>query len=132
MSNPKEHTDADGEGGGIYINITIPPGVEPGVDSLTFQYEGNEMEIQVPEDSVPGDVLSIKVGCTDAEDSSSQNDRDGCSETMKKPSRNLSSDRSGLRERFFSGRRTAICGNWSSEYKSNFCSFTISMSSRAG
>lgn len=86
MSNPKEHTDADGEGGGIYINLTIPPGVEPGVDSLTFQYEGNEMEIQVPEDSVPGDVLSIKVGCTDAKDSSSQNDRDGCRETMKKPS----------------------------------------------
>lgn len=86
MSNPEEHTDADGEGGGIYINLTIPPGVEPGVDSLTFQYEGNEMEIQVPEDSVPGDILSIKVGCADAEDSSSQNDRDGCSETMKKPS----------------------------------------------
>ena len=63
MSNPKEHTDADGEGGGIYINLTIPPGVEPGVDSLTFQYEGNEMEIQVPEDSVPGDIFSIKVGC---------------------------------------------------------------------
>lgn len=86
MSNPEEHTDADGEGGGIYINLTIPPGVEPGVDSLTFQYEGNEMEIQVPEDSVPGDILSIKVKCADAEDSSSQNDRDGCSETMKKPS----------------------------------------------
>eukprot|EP00571_Detonula_confervacea_P006953 CAMPEP_0172320620 /NCGR_PEP_ID=MMETSP1058-20130122/40970_1 /TAXON_ID=83371 /ORGANISM="Detonula confervacea, Strain CCMP 353" /LENGTH=455 /DNA_ID=CAMNT_0013035915 /DNA_START=32 /DNA_END=1399 /DNA_ORIENTATION=+ len=54
--------DDDDNDDGIYINLTVPPGVEPGVDSLTFEYDGNELEVLIPAGSVAGDVLKIQVG----------------------------------------------------------------------
>ena len=48
-----------------YITIQIPPNAEPGVDSLTFQYRGQELEILVPSDATVGDVLQIQVGGDD-------------------------------------------------------------------
>ena len=60
MSN--QSNDDDDASNAIYINLTVPPNVEPGVDSLTFEHNGNEMEIMIPEDSVAGDVLQIQVG----------------------------------------------------------------------
>ena len=71
MSN--QSNDDDATSGAIYINLTVPPNVEPGVDSLTFQYDGNEMEVLVPEDSVAGDVLQIQVGSSAARNNSSSN-----------------------------------------------------------
>lgn len=47
---------------GIYISLTVPPGAEPGVDSLAFDYQGNELEVLIPHGSSPGDVLRIQVG----------------------------------------------------------------------
>ena len=44
------------------VSLTVPPNAEAGVDSLTFEYEGNEFEILVPAGSVAGDVLQIQVG----------------------------------------------------------------------
>ena len=68
MSNQTKRYD---DGDVIYINLTIPPNVEPGVDSLTFEYNGNEMEILVPVDSVAGDVLRVQVGCASSSRASS-------------------------------------------------------------
>ena len=48
------------------ITIQVPPNAEPGVDSLTFQYQGQELEILVPQDAKEGDVLQIQVGDDDA------------------------------------------------------------------
>ena len=48
-----------------YITIQIPPDAEPGVDTLTFQYQGQELEILVPQDAKVGDVLQIQVGNND-------------------------------------------------------------------
>lgn len=47
---------------GIFINLTVPPGVEAGVDSLTFECGGSQMEVLVPLGSVPGDVIRLQVG----------------------------------------------------------------------
>ena len=47
--------------GGIFINLQVPPGAEAGVDSLTFEYGGNEFDVLVPDGSIPGDVLRIQV-----------------------------------------------------------------------
>jgi len=58
--NAQEENDE--ESGGIFVNLTVPPGAEAGVDSLTFVYGGNELEILVPAGSVAGDVLRIQVG----------------------------------------------------------------------
>ena len=55
-----------------YITIQIPSNVEPGVDSLTFQYEGQELEIVVPPDAKVGDVLRIQVG-HDADGNTNEN-----------------------------------------------------------
>ncbi|KAL7528943.1 hypothetical protein ACHAXR_002709 [Thalassiosira sp. AJA248-18] len=69
-------------GGGIFINLTVPPGAEAGVDSLTFEYDGNEVEVMVPDGSVPGDVLRIQVGVRgdraddDCDDAADGNDAD--------------------------------------------------------
>ena len=51
-----------GDGDGIFINVTVPPGAEAGVDSLAFTYQGGELEVLVPPGSVAGDVLRIQVG----------------------------------------------------------------------
>jgi predicted nicotinamide N-methyase len=45
-----------------YITIQIPPDATPGVDTLTFQYQGQELEIAIPPDAQVGDVLQIQVG----------------------------------------------------------------------
>mmetsp|Transcript_50702 Transcript_50702/g.108037 ORF Transcript_50702/g.108037 Transcript_50702/m.108037 type:complete len:503 (-) Transcript_50702:120-1628(-) len=63
---PKENPESPGvgndDGDGIFINLTVPPGAEAGIDSLTFQYGGNELGVLVPAGSVAGDVLRIQVG----------------------------------------------------------------------
>lgn len=82
MSNQNELDDD-----AIYIDLTVPPNVEPGVDSLAFEYNGNEMELLVPEDSVAGDVLRIQVGSSAA--SSQNGDGDG-EAAAKKSSNNVS------------------------------------------
>jgi hypothetical protein len=46
----------------VFITIQVPPNVEAGIDTLIFEYGGNELEILVPPDSVAGDVLQIQVG----------------------------------------------------------------------
>ena len=53
---------ADEPAAGTFVNLTVPPGAEAGVDSLTFQYGGASLEVLIPPGSVPGDVLRIKVG----------------------------------------------------------------------
>ena len=80
-NHSKDNDDASDD---IYINLTVPPGAEPGVDSLTFQYDGNEMEILIPEGSVAGDVLQIQVGFS-AVGINPQTDKDN-TETKKSPS----------------------------------------------
>eukprot|EP00584_Thalassiosira_punctigera_P017948 CAMPEP_0172566046 /NCGR_PEP_ID=MMETSP1067-20121228/110418_1 /TAXON_ID=265564 ORGANISM="Thalassiosira punctigera, Strain Tpunct2005C2" /NCGR_SAMPLE_ID=MMETSP1067 /ASSEMBLY_ACC=CAM_ASM_000444 /LENGTH=62 /DNA_ID=CAMNT_0013357067 /DNA_START=44 /DNA_END=229 /DNA_ORIENTATION=- len=49
---PKENPESPGvgndDGDGIFINLTVPPGAEAGIDSLTFQYGGNELGVLVP------------------------------------------------------------------------------------
>ena len=47
------------------ISLIVPPNAKAGVDSLTFEYEGTELEILVPVGSVAGDVLQIQVGVKD-------------------------------------------------------------------
>ena len=48
-----------------YITIQVPPNAEPGVDSLSFQYRGQELEILVPSGATVGDVLQIQLGGAD-------------------------------------------------------------------
>lgn len=96
MSNQSK--DDDDASNAIYINLTVPPNVEPGVDSLTFQYDGNEMEILIPEDSVAGDVLQIQVGSSNAagNNSSSQSGDDG--EMVTKSTSSLMSELNGTED----------------------------------
>ena len=49
----------------VFITIQVPPNVEAGIDTLIFEYGGNELEILVPPGSVAGDVLQIQVGGVD-------------------------------------------------------------------
>ena len=52
----------------VFITIQVPPNVEAGVDSLAFEYDGNELEMLVPPGSLEGDVLQIQVGGVDESD----------------------------------------------------------------
>jgi predicted nicotinamide N-methyase len=52
----------------VFITIQVPPNVEAGIDTLTFEYGGNELEIIVPPGSVAGDFLQIQVGGVDESD----------------------------------------------------------------
>lgn len=97
MKNMSDQSrDDDDASSAIYINLTVPPNVEPGVDSLTFQYDGNEMEILIPEDSVAGDVLQIQVGSSTAagNNSSSQSGDDG--EMKTKSTSSLMNELNGI------------------------------------
>ncbi len=108
MSN--QSNDDDDSSNAIYINLTVPPNVEPGVDSLTFQYDGNEMEILIPEDSVAGDVLQIQVGSSAAENnSSSQSGDDG--EMATKSSSNLISELNGIEDNVGVNNDTKLAQN---------------------
>ena len=49
----------DCEGGSVFVNLTVPPDAEAGVDYLSFEYGGAELEVLVPAGSSPGDVLRI-------------------------------------------------------------------------
>ena len=79
MSNQRN----DNDDAAIYI--TVPPDAEPGVDSLTFQRDGNEYEILIPEGSNAGDVLQIPVGSSAANNSScnSSDDSDGTAKSSR-------------------------------------------------
>jgi len=55
------------------VSLTVPPNAEAGVDSLTFEYEGNELEVLVPAGSVSGDVLQIQVGVKDDNNNNNNN-----------------------------------------------------------
>lgn len=68
--------DHDGGSHGIFVNLTVPPDVEAGVDSLTFEYEGNELDILIPPGSVAGDVLRIQVGVQGGDDGDGDGDGD--------------------------------------------------------
>jgi predicted O-methyltransferase YrrM len=104
MSNQNEHDD-DAISDAIYINLTIPPNVEPGVDSLTFEYNGIEMEVLIPADSFAGDVLRIQVGSSAAAtNSSSPNDGDG--ETTRKSS-SLMDELGGVKDDDFNDTKSA-------------------------
>jgi predicted nicotinamide N-methyase len=70
MSTHDKHDD-DVISDSVYINLTIPPNAEPGVDSLTFEYNGCEMEVLLPENAICGDVLRIQVGSSAAATNSS-------------------------------------------------------------
>ena len=88
---------------GIFINLTVPPGVEAGVDSLTFEYGGNELDVLVPPGSLEGDVLRIQVGITETEDNTDEvnNEHDtGRGEEDTKPAAksSLMSELGGLEE----------------------------------
>ena len=83
MSNQSNNNNDDSD---IYnINLTVPPDCESGVDSLTFQYNGNEYEILIPEGSNAGDVLQIQVGSSAANNSScnSSDDSDGTAKSSR-------------------------------------------------
>ena len=88
---------------GIFINLTVPPGVEAGVDSLTFEYGGNELDVLVPAGSVEGDVLRIQVGITEAEDTTTsevnmEHDTGGEEDTKPAAKSSLMSEMGGLKE----------------------------------
>ena len=57
--------DTNNNDRGIFINLTVPPNAEGGIDSLTFEHDGNELEILVPVGSVAGDVIQVQVGVGD-------------------------------------------------------------------
>ncbi len=57
------------------IQLTIPEGAEPGVDSLTCLVDGTEIEIPIPLGSKVGDTLQIQLGET--EDDSGDGDDGG-------------------------------------------------------
>ena len=48
--------------GGTFLHLTVPPGIEAGVDLLTFFHDGTEVDVLVPVGSIAGDVLRIQVG----------------------------------------------------------------------
>lgn len=48
--------------GPVFVDLIVPPGAEAGVDSLSFECGGQEMDVLVPAGSVAGDVLRIQVG----------------------------------------------------------------------
>lgn len=54
--------DIGDQNDGVFVNLTVPPGAEAGVDSLTFEYGGNELDVLIPPGSAAGDVLTIQVG----------------------------------------------------------------------
>ncbi|KAL3792528.1 hypothetical protein ACHAWO_008399 [Cyclotella atomus] len=65
-----------------YITIQIPPDATPGVDTLTFQYQGQELEISIPYDAQVGDVLQIQVGANDDGDVAACDGVDGGSDNI--------------------------------------------------
>lgn len=72
----------DCEGGSVFVNLTVPPDAEAGVDYLSFEYGGAELEVLVPAGSSPGDVLRINVGIgggetCDGDDIASEGDENG-------------------------------------------------------
>ena len=89
---------------GIFINLTVPPGVEAGVDSLTFEYGGNELDVLVPAGSVEGDVLRIQVGIIEDEDTTTddvnkiEHDTGGEEDTKPAAKSSLISELGGLKE----------------------------------
>ncbi|KAL3762377.1 hypothetical protein ACHAW5_000639 [Stephanodiscus triporus] len=68
------------EGGCVVVNLIVPPGVEAGVDYLSFEYGGAELEALVPAGSVAGDVLRIQLGNrngANGDDIASEEDENG-------------------------------------------------------
>jgi len=88
------------------VSLTVPPNAEAGVDSLTFEYEGNELEVLVPIGSVAGDVLQIQVGVKDennntAEDENNTEEKNAedCSNDTKPSSKSsLMDELDGLKD----------------------------------
>ncbi|KAL7516311.1 hypothetical protein ACHAWX_001339 [Stephanocyclus meneghinianus] len=68
------------------LTLTVPPDAEPGIDSLTFQYRGQELEIIVPATAKPGDVLEVRLGIADGGDAHDDDDNDDEEETRQKSS----------------------------------------------
>ncbi|KAL7478310.1 hypothetical protein ACHAW6_004076 [Cyclotella cf. meneghiniana] len=58
------------------LTLTVPPDAEPGIDSLAFQYRGQELEIIVPATAKPGDVLEVRLGIADGGDAHDDDDHD--------------------------------------------------------
>ena len=79
------------------VSLTVPPNAEAGVDSLTFQYEGNELEILIPAGSVAGEILQIQVGVKDDNNTEEKNVEDCSKDTKptKSPSRSSLMDELG-------------------------------------
>ena len=109
MSNHSK--DDDDAGNAIYINLTVPPNVEPGVDSLTFQYDGNEMEILIPEDSVAGDVLQIQVGSSTAAENNSSSQSGDVGEMATKSSSSLMKELNGIEDNVGVNNDTKLAQN---------------------
>ncbi|KAL3783585.1 hypothetical protein HJC23_002089 [Cyclotella cryptica] len=85
------------------LTLTIPPNAEPGIDSLTFQYQDQELEFLVPSDAKPGDVLEIQLGLlatatdgTEVDPDDGENDAD--EETGEKSSSELLESLGGMEE----------------------------------
>ena len=76
----EDDKDSTSNEGSTFIRLTVPPGVEAGVDSLTFNYAGEEVDVLVPLGSVAGDVLQIQVGRR-ADGADDQETRAGSSHT---------------------------------------------------